>query len=51
MNEEDKEAVVTARDSTIIELRREVRKQSRRMFWLGVLVGAALATAVMWLTG
>ncbi len=50
MNEEDKEAVVTARDYTIIELRREACKQSRRMFWVGVLVGAALATVVtlMW---
>ena len=49
--ESEQQKTVTPRDYTIIELRREARKQSRRMFWVGVLVGAALATVVMWLTG
>lgn len=46
-NEEQK--TVTPRDYTLIELRQEARRRSRRMFWLGMLAGIALCVLIAFL--
>lgn len=46
MNMETEQKTVTPRDYTIIELRREASRRSRRMFWLGVAMGIALSILV-----
>ena len=48
---ENEEKTVTPRDYTIIELRKEMRCQSRRMFWMGVLVGIAFCIFVAFVMG
>lgn len=49
--ESEQQKTVTPRDYTIIELRREARQRSRRMFWLGMLVGIALCILIAYVMG
>lgn len=49
--ESEDQKTVTPRDYTIIELRREARQRSRRMFWLGMLVGIALCILIAYVMG
>ena len=49
--ESEDQKTVTPRDYTIIELRREVRRRSRHMFWLGMLVGIALCILIAFVMG
>ncbi|MBR1474721.1 MAG: hypothetical protein IJ724_14565 [Muribaculaceae bacterium] len=48
---ENEEKIVTPRDYTFIELRREARRRSWRMFWVGVLLGIALCILVAFTLG
>ncbi|MBR1804643.1 MAG: hypothetical protein IJ775_07070 [Muribaculaceae bacterium] len=46
---EQEEKIITPRDYTLQELRREVRQRTRRSLLLGLLIGIAVGALLMWL--
>lgn len=49
MEQQQDDKIVTPRDYTIIELRREYRRKVRKTFIAGLIAGLAIGVLLMWI--